>query len=230
LNIAVIPARGGSKRIPKKNIKLFCNKPIMAYSIGVAITSKLFDRVIVSTDNKEIADTAKEYGAEVPFMRPSKLADDYTGTDEVFLHALNFLMNAQIKYKNACCIYPTAPFLTVSLISDGLDKLIENNATSCFPVLEFSSPIFRALEINEKGRLDMISPKYKSFRSQDLQNTYRDSGQFYWVNIKKYFVEKSILSNDSIPIILSKYDAIDIDTDEDWRFAESMYKTRNLYS
>ena len=223
MNVAVIPARGGSKRIPRKNIKLFCGKPIIAYSIELAKASKLFDKVFVSTDDTKIAEIAKDFGAEVPFIRPAELADDYTGTDAVFIHALSFLTKSKQKYSFACCIYPSVPLLKVSLLSEGLDRLRVNNATSCFPVLEFCSPIYRALEINEKGRLGMIIPKYKSIRTQDLQSAYHDAGQFYWVNIEKYLKVKSILCNNSVPIVLPKYEVVDIDSDEDWKFAESLY-------
>ena len=223
MNVAVIPARGGSKRIPRKNIKPFCGKPMIAYSIETAKASELFDKVLVSTDDTKIAEIAKDFGAEVPFIRPAELADDYTGTDEVFIHALNFLTKSTQNYSYACCIYPAVPLLKVSLLSEGLDRLRVNNATSCFPVSEYFSPIYRALEINEKGRLGMIIPKYKSIRTQDLQSTYHDAGQFYWVNIERYLKEESILSNNSIPIVLPKYEVVDIDSDEDWKFAELLY-------
>ena len=223
MNVAIIPARGGSKRIPRKNIKSFCGQPIIAYSIEAAITSELFNKVIVSTDNEEIAEVAKKYGAEVPFIRPVELADDYAGTDEVFIHALNFLKENTDNYNYACCIYPATPLLKVSLLSEGLDKLRANNATSCFLVVEFNSSIYRALEINDKGHLGMIWPEYKKSRTQDLPTAYYDAGQFYWVDIEKYFKNKSILSNNSIPIVLQRYEVVDIDTDEDWRFAELLY-------
>ena len=226
MNVAVIPARGGSKRIPRKNIKPFCGKPMIAYSIESAKASELFDKVLVSTDDTKIAEIAKDFGAEVPFIRPAKLSDDHTGTDEVFIHALNYLINNDKNYRNACCIYPAVPLLKVSLLSEGLDRLRANNATSCFPVLEFCSPIDRALEINKKGRLGMIIPKYKSIRTQDLQSAYHDAGQFYWVNIEKYLKVKSILCNNSVPIVLPKYEVVDIDSDEDWKFAESLYSIR----
>ena len=226
MNVAIIPARGGSKRIPRKNIKSFCGQPIIAYSIEAAITSELFNKVIVSTDNEEIAEVAKKYGAEVPFIRPAKLADDYTSTDEVFIHALKFFEDSKDNYNYACCIYPATPLLKVSMLSEGLDRLRTNNATSCFPVVEFCSSIYRALEINEKDHLGMIWPEYKESRTQDLPSAYYDAGQFYWVDIKKYLGVKSILTNDCIPIILPRYEVVDIDTDEDWRFAELLYSKR----
>ena len=144
----------------------------------------------------------------------------------MFIHALNYLINNDKNYRNACCIYPAAPLLTISLISNALYRLNEKNATSCFPVIKFCSNIFRALEINEQGRLGMILPKYKSNRTQDLQSAYHDAGQFYWVNIEKYLKVKSILCNNSVPIVLPKYEVIDIDSDEDWKFAESLYSIR----
>ncbi len=165
----------------------------------------------------------KYFEAEVPFKRPAELADDYTSTDEVFIHALNYLINNDKNYRNACCIYPAAPLLTISIISNALDRLNEKNAISCFPVIKFCSNIFRALEINEQGRLNMIFPENKLTRTQDLKKNYHDAGQFYWVNIKKYLKEKSKLCDDSTPIVLSRYNAVDIDTNEDWKFAELLH-------
>ena len=226
MNVAIIPARGRSKRIPRKNIKPFCGKPIISYPIEAAIASELFNKVIVSTDDKEITETAKKYGAEVPFIRPSELADDYTGTDEVLLHSLSHILDDLDSFNYACCIYPATPLLKVSLLSEGLDKLKANHVTSCFPVVEFCSSIYRALEINEKEQLRMIWPENKLTRTQDLPNAYYDAGQFYWVDIKKYLEVKCILSNDSIPIILPGNEVVDIDTDEDWRYAELLYTMR----
>ena len=223
MNVAIIPARTRSKRIPHKNIKLFCEKPIISYPIELALESKLFDKVIVSTDTNKIAKIAKKYGADVPFVRPAKLADDYTGIDEVLLHAVNFLKENNEKFLYACCIYPTTPLLTVSMLSNGLKRLKENNASSCFPVVEFCSSIYRALEINQNGRLRMIQPENKLTRTQDLPSTYYDAGQFFWINIKKYLKTKKILSSDSVPLLLNGNETVDIDTLKDWEFAELLF-------
>lgn len=221
--VAVIPARGGSKRIPDKNIKPFCGKPIISYSIEVAKDAGIFDRIIVSTDSKEIASIAKESGAEVPFMRPAELADDYTGTDAVILHALKRLMEDGEKIDYICCIYATAPFVKAGDIIKGYDLLRDKNATSCFSVTTYPFPIFRSLKINDDGRLEMFWPEYRETRSQDLPEAYHDAGQFYWADAKNYLKEKQFYSKDSVPVILPRYLVQDIDTIEDWETAEKMY-------
>jgi len=226
--VAVIPARGGSKRIPHKNIKPFCGKPMIVYSIEAAKHTGIFDRIIVSTDSKEIASTAKEYGAEVPFMRPAELADDYSGTDAVTLHALKQLMQDGEEIDYICCIYATAPFVKAEYIIKGYNLLRENNATSSFSVTTYSSPIFRSLKINNQNRLEMFWPEYKEQRSQDLPEAYHDAGQFYWADAKKYLKEKQFYSKDSVPVILPRYLVQDIDTPEDWETAEKMYSVLKL--
>jgi len=226
MNVAIIPARAGSKRIFQKNIKQFCEKPIIAYPIEIALKSKLFDKVVVSTDSNKIANIAEKYGAVAPFVRPQGLSDDHTGIDEVLSHALNYLNQNNEKYTYACCIYPTTPLLTTILLSSGLDKLKDNNASSCFPVVQFCSSIYRALEINDNGRLVMIRPENISTRTQDLSSSYYDAGQFFWVDVKKYHKTKKILSSDSVPLLLNSYEVVDIDTAEDWEFAELLFEMR----
>lgn len=226
--VAVIPARGGSKRIPHKNIKLFCGRPMIAYSIEAAKDAAIFDRIIVSTDSKEIASIAKEFSAEVPFMRPVQLADDYTGTDAVILHALKWLMEDGEKIDHVCCIYATAPFVKAEYIIKGYDLLCDKNATSCFSVTTYSSPIFRSLKINSQNRLEMFWPEYGETRSQDLTEAYHDAGQFYWADVKKYLKEKQFYSRDSVPVILPRYLVQDIDTPEDWDTAEKMYSVLQM--
>lgn len=226
--IAVIPARSGSKRIPHKNIKTFCGKPMMAYSIEAAKNAGIFDRIIVSTDSEKIASTAKELGAEIPFMRPRELADDQTGTDAVILHALKRLMEDAEKIDYICCIYATAPFVKAEYIIKGYNILRDNNATSCFSVTTYPFPIFRSLKINSQNRLEMFWPEYRETRSQDLPEAYHDAGQFYWANVKNYLKEKQFYSKDAVPVILPRYLVQDIDTPEDWETAEKMYSVLQM--
>lgn len=228
MNIAIIPARIGSKRIPKKNIKIFHGKPIIAYSIAAALETKIFDRVIVSTDSSELADLAIDYGAEAPFLRPTEISDDFSGTDAVILHALNWLIDSGADIQYLCCIYATAPLIDSNYLIKGLELLKEQNATSAFSVTTYAYPIYRSLRINERGRLGMIWPDYMNVRSQDLTEAYHDAGQFYWVDAKKYLVEKKLFSCDAVPVILPRHLVQDIDTDEDWKHAEAMYKTIGL--
>lgn len=221
--VAIIPARGGSKRIPNKNIKLFAGQPIISYSIRVAQETELFDKVIVSTDSLEIANIAREYGAEVPFIRPAELASDFAGTVEVICHAIEWLAKEGTQSEFICCIYATAPFIQVSYLKQGYDKLVSSGATSVFSVTTYPYPIYRSLKITEKGCIEMIWPEYKDSRSQDLSEAYHDAGQFYWANIKKFMQGKAFFAKDSLPVILPRYLVQDIDTMEDWATAEKMY-------
>ena len=224
MKVAIIPARKGSKRIPGKNIKDFCGKPIIAYSIQAAQDSKLFDRIIISTDSKEIAAIASSYGAEIPFMRPPELADDLTQTDPVILHALEWFLEKECDVNYVCCLYPTAPFIKSKYLKEGFNLLKQNNATSVFPVTTFRSSIFRALKINENQRIEMFWPEYFNSHSQDLETAYYGAGQFYWADVEKYLKEKSFYSNDAIPLVLPNYLVQDIDTQDDWDMAEMMFK------
>ena len=223
--VAIIPARGGSKRIPNKNIKVFAGRPIISYSINAAKDSKLFDRIILSTDSKEIAEIGKSYGAEVPFMRPSELADDYTGTVDVLIHALNWLNVHDKFYNYCCCIYATAPFLNKVYINNAFDILRENKAVSAFPVTSYPYPIFRALKIDTNNRVKMFWPEHLHSRSNDLSEAYHDAGQFYWCDTEKFLEEKIVFSSDSVPVILPRYLVQDIDTPEDWETAEKLFLT-----
>lgn len=222
--VAIIPARGGSKRIPGKNIKPFAGQPIIAYSLQAAKATGLFDNIIVSTDSEEIAQVAREFGAEVPFMRPRDLADDHTGTDKVIIHALHWLMDHGHSVRFVCCIYPTAPLLRAEFIRKGYNLLVENEGTSAFSVTTFPYPIFRALKINEAGMLGMIWPEHLKTRSQDLLEAYHDAGQFYWAKVKQYLLEQSFFSNKAIPVILPRYLVQDIDSVEDWETAELLFE------
>lgn len=223
MNIAIIPARGGSKRIPRKNIKLFFGQPLIAYSIKVALESQLFDRVIVSTDDQEIANIARELGAEVPFMRPQELSDDYSGTGDVVEHALSFMQASGEKYDYLCTIYATAPLLQSKFLIEGFNKLKDSNAQQAFSVASMPFPIQRCFKVNKNGRCEMFQPEHFYSRSQDLDEAYQDAGQFYWKNLNK--TESDItFGNNSIPIILPRYLVQDIDTPEDWQQAELMYQ------
>lgn len=223
-NIAIIPARGGSKRIPKKNIKDFLGKPLIAYSILTAIKSKLFEKVIVSTDDEDIAKISKEYGAEVPFLRPKKLSDDFSNTMDVIKHTINYLKEKNEEYEFVCTIYATAPFLQVKYLKDGLDKLKKSNAINTFSATTMPFPIQRTFKLNKDYRCEMFTPEYYFTRSQDLEESYQDAGQFYWEK-QGLKSDKIFFSTDSIPIILPRYLVQDIDTLEDFKRAELMYET-----
>lgn len=224
MNVAIIPARGGSKRIPGKNIKLFNGKPIIAYSIQAAISSGCFDRVIVSTDSEEIALIAREYGAEVPFMRPSEIADDYATTLMVIEHGLETLISHGHAYDKCCCIYATAPFVTASQLKEGLLQMEASQADYLFPVCEFPSVIQRAISLDKFQKVSMFSPENLNSRSQDLTLAYYDVGQFYWGKVTAFLTSKPIYCNEASGMILPKGSVVDIDTAEDWRLAEDLFE------
>ncbi len=224
MNVAIIPARGGSKRIPGKNVKLFLGKPIIAYSIEAALDSNIFDKVIVSTDSDEIADVARSYGAEVPFYRPQELCDDHTETAPVICHTIQWLENNKSTPVFACCIYATAPFVEPLYIRKGFELINKYQSSTCFSVTTFPFPIFRALKINNNGSLEMFWPENELVRSQDLEEAYHDAGQFYWVDCKKFMNEPKLYAKDSCPVILPRYLVQDIDTYEDWEMAEYLFK------
>jgi N-acylneuraminate cytidylyltransferase len=221
--IAIIPARGGSKRIPKKNIKDFFGKPLIAYSIEVALASKLFDKVVVTTDDEEIAKIAKEYGAEVPFIRPPELSDDFTGTGDVVNHAIEYLENQGESYEYVCTIYATAPLLQKEYLIEGYQKLKNTNAKNAFSSTSMPFPIQRTFKLNKDGRCEMFTPDHYMTRSQDLEEAYQDAGQFYWEN-RSIQSDEIMFGKDSIPIILPRHLVQDIDTLEDWKRAEMMYR------
>ncbi len=224
MNIAIIPARGGSKRIPRKNIKEFCGKPMIAWSIEAAQASGLFEHIIISTDDIEIAVIAKQCGAEVPFMRPLELSDDYVGTGAVIKHAAEWAMNNIGEIDFICTIYATAPFITHSDLINGFALLLKSNAQIAFTVTSFPFPIQRAIKITNEGRVAMFQPEHFLTRSQDLEPAYHDAGQFYWARTDAVLNEVSAFSNAAFPIILPRHQVQDIDTIEDWRRAELMFK------
>ena len=227
-NIAIIPARGGSKRIPHKNIKPFVGKPIIAYSINAAQKTNLFKRIIISTDSEKIAEVSRAYGAEIPFWRPPELSDDYTGLSEVIIHALQWLLDHGEVVEYICCIYPTAPLLKSEYLCRGYELIKDNNAKSAIAVTSFSSPIFRAYKINDAGRIEMVWPENFNTRSQDWPDAIHDAGQFFWANARKYLKEKTFLTSDTIPVTLPRYMVQDVDTLEDWKLAEFQYKLLEL--
>ena len=217
--IAVIPARGGSKRIPRKNIKPFCGKPLIAYSIETAQRSALFDKIVVSTDDDEIAEVSKAYGAEV-LKRPKELADDFTGTADVTKHALSVYTG----YAFACTIYATAPMLHEKYLKEGLIQLKQNeDAVMAFAITTFAYPIWRSFRITENNRCEMFWKENYHKRSQDLEEAFHDAGQFYW---EKAGAQKSDIAfgKDSIPVKIPRHLVQDIDTPEDWKRAEIMYR------
>ena len=224
MNIAIIPARGGSKRIPRKNIKEFHGKPMIAYSIETALNSGCFDKVIVSTDDAEIAEVAKKYGAEVPFMRPSNIADDYATTLDVIKHAIEFTEQQAWGVKNVCCIYATAPFLITEFIQKGLQELTKNTINYAFSATSFPFPIQRAIKLNTEQRVEMFQPEHLNTRSQDLEEAYHDAGQFYWGTADAFSNGKPFFSLHSKAILLPRKRVQDIDTPEDWELAEALYK------
>lgn len=224
MKLALIPARGGSKRIPRKNIRSFAGQPIIAYSIAAAQASGLFDAVVVSTDDEEVAAIARGYGAETPFMRPADLADDQTTTLAVINHALTWFNNRATPVRLACCIYATAPFIRVADIVTGLHRLEEEGADFCLPITTFPFPIQRAVKVTADQRLAMFHPEYLLTRSQDLEESYHDAGQFVWGRGESFMQNRSVFGPGTVPVVIPRYRVQDIDTPEDWERAELLYK------
>ena len=226
--ICVIPARGGSKRIPRKNIKEFNGKPIIAYSIEAAFESNCFDQVIVSTDDNEIKEVAKKYGAQVPFVRPDELSNDYVGTIPVIKHAIEWMEDHNNYIENVCCLYATAPFIKSKILTKAYQQLKDSSADYCFGVTSFTFPIQRAIKITQDDKVDMFYPEYFNKQSQDLEEAYHDAGQFYWGKAQAFKDELRLFSEIATPYILPRYLVQDIDTLEDWKRAEIMYKAMQL--
>ena len=225
--LAIIPARGGSKRIPRKNIKLFLGKPIIAYSIEAAIKSDLFGNVMVSTDDQEIADIAKSFGASVPFLRSKENANDFASTVDVLKEVLTNYKKDEKSFECACCIYPTAPFITATLLKESYDKLIKENLDSVFPALQYSYPIQRALKLNRNNKMEMFYPEYLNTRSQDIEPAFHDSGQFYWFKTLALEAKGKLWTNNTGIVIVPEMECQDIDTMEDWMIAEYKWKLLN---
>lgn len=222
-SIAIIPARGGSKRIPGKNKKLFLGKPIITYSIEAALQSSLFDEVMVSTDDPEIAEIAKQLGASVPFLRSSETSNDLATLAEVIQEVLATYNGLNKKFDTVCCVLPTAPFVSSEMLRLAYTKLQDENLEVVFPVVAFSFPIQRALKIKDK-LVSMLSPKYMNSRSQDLEERYHDAGQFYILNTNAFQKEQKIYLQLAGAIIASPLKVQDIDTETDWKLAEMKYK------
>lgn len=225
--IAIIPARGSSKRIPKKNIKKFLGKPIMVYSIEAALQSNLFDEVMVSTEDEVIANIATKNGANVPFLRSEKNAGDMASTYDVLEEVLLEYKKKNKKFDYTCCIYPTAPFVTIKKLKDSFDLLEKNKWDVVFPVVKFSYPIQRAILVNDDSKMSMFDPQMNVNRSQDLPETFHDAGQFYWFNTNKLLESKKIWTEDTRVIKISELEAQDIDNMDDWILAELKYKLLN---
>ena len=227
MKICVIPARGGSKRIPRKNIRLFCGEPMISWSIKAAISSNIFDKIIVSTDDKEISKISQKYGAEIPFLRPKSLSDDFTGTIPVIKHTINWVNKHIKKVEYVCCLYATAPFVEPSYLIEGYEKLINNDVNYTFSVTSFPFPIQRAIKISKLNRVEMLNPENFNKRSQDLEETFHDAGQFYWGKASSWINEDIFFAEHSCPIIIPRYKVQDIDNEEDWIRAEKMFKVIN---
>jgi pseudaminic acid cytidylyltransferase len=225
MRLAVIPARGGSKRIPRKNLKEFCGLPMIAWSIKAAIASQCFDRIIVSTDDEEIAQLALEFGAEVPFIRPAHLSDDYTGTIPVIAHAIEQQNLNTEKFQWVCCIYATAPFIQATDIKSAYQTLLTEKADYSFSVTSYPFPIQRAIKITSNQRVEMFEPQQFNTRSQDLEEAWHDAGQFYWGRADAWLQKKALFTKCAIPIPIPRYRVQDIDTPEDWERAEWIFKS-----
>lgn len=224
MRVAIIPARGGSKRIPRKNIREFAGKPMIAWSIEAARASACFDRVIVSTDDEEIAEVARQWDAEVPFTRPAALADDHTGTIPVIAHAIDWLHEHGETPDQVCCVYATAPFVQPEDLRRGLEALQSRKADYAFSVTSYAFPIQRALRITNDGRVAMFQPEHFATRSQDLEEAWHDAGQFYWGSAEAWRASIPIFSERAVPVILPRHRVQDIDTPEDWMRAEWLFR------
>ena len=220
MKIAVIPARGGSKRIPRKNIRPFCGKPMIAWSIEAAKSSGLFEHIIVSTDDAEIAEVAKQWGAEVPFIRTEELSNDHTGTTPVIAHATQWALDQGFNVAAVCCIYATAPFVQINDLKRGWDAMNSGDWNYAFTVTDFAAPIFRSFKQTAEGGVEMFFPEYFVTRSQDLPTALHDAGQFYWGYPDAWLEEKRIFDRHSVPVIIPRWRVQDIDTPDDWERAE----------
>ena len=225
MRLAVIPARGGSKRIPRKNIKEFCGKPMIAWSIEAAISSNLFERIIVSTDDPEIAEVAQKFGAEVPFYRPADLSDDHTGTTEVVAHATKWATEHHQEIEGVCCIYATAPFIQVNDLKKAWEEMNSGDWDFSFVATDFPAPIFRSFKQVSNGGIEMFYAEHFLARSQDLPTALHDAGQFYWGRPRAWVEGRRVFDRRSIPVIIPRWRVQDIDTAEDWTRAELMFQS-----
>ncbi|MBW3567218.1 MAG: pseudaminic acid cytidylyltransferase [Proteobacteria bacterium] len=224
MKLAVIPARGGSKRIPRKNVRPFLGRPIIRYSIDAALQSGLFDRVVVSTDDEGIADTARALGADTPFMRPPQLADDFSGTNEVVRHAIEWFEASGESVDLACCIYATAPFISIEDLRAGYRALSASDAPFAFSVTTFPYPVQRALRRTETGKVCLFQPAHVATRSQDLETAWHDAAQFYWGRAFAFREGRNLFAGEAIGVPVARERVQDIDTEEDWERAEVLYR------
>lgn len=222
MRLAVIPARGGSKRVPLKNIRTFGGKPMIAWAIEAAKASGCFDRILVSTDDARISEIARQYGAEAPFVRPAELSDDHTGTSAVVVHAIRWQMAAGIKPDLTCCIYPTAPFLLIDDLLEGMTALASPRWKFAFSVTDFESQVFRSFIESADGGVEMLFPQYRPVRSQDLPQVLHDAAQFYWGRTDAWLEGAPVFDRDSYLVRLPRWRVQDIDTEDDFLRAESM--------
>lgn len=223
-NLCIIPARGGSKRIPRKNIKDFLGKPIIAYSIEAALESGLFEEVMVSTDDREIANIALKFGAVVPFLRSKQNADDFATTSDVLHEVINSFDQLGRVFENMCCIYPTAPLIEAKDIRNGYDILIKGGVKVVFPIVEYSYPIWRAIKENNDSNFEMVWPENINKRSQDLKKTFHDAGQWYWINIERFGNDPVLMGESFSCLTLNEIKVQDIDNETDWKLAELKYE------
>jgi pseudaminic acid cytidylyltransferase len=223
MNLAVIPARGGSKRIPRKNVKSFCGRPMIAWSIAAAIESECFDRIIVSTDDEEIAEVAIGEGAEVPFLRPPELADDFTPTLLVVAHAVRW-QSALEPVNQACCIYATAPFILPDDLRAARNLMYQSECEYVMAVTSYAYPIQRAIRLDNSGRVSMLQPEHIFTRSQDLEDAFHDAGQFYWGRSQAWTDQVPMIGPGTIGLQLPRVRVQDIDTPEDWQRAEYIFR------
>lgn len=224
MNIAIIPARGGSKRIPRKNIKIFGGKPLIAHAITAARESRLFEHVIVSTDDEEIGAIARKWGAETPFVRPADLADDHTATVPVIAHSIQICRGLGLSFEYVCCIYPGVPFIQLDDLKGALALLLERGGEGyCFPVTEFTSAVQRALRRSDDGKMQPFYPQFETTRTQDLEPAFHDAGQFYWGKCETWLQNTKVHSGGN-GYVIPNWRVVDIDTEEDWLRAEILFK------
>ena len=223
MKLAVIPARGGSKRIPRKNIRPFAGLPMIAHSIRAAQAAQLFDRIIVSTDDEEITAVARAHGAEVPFLRPAELADDFATTWAVVQHAIRAMQGQGMNPEYTCCIYATAPFLQAAYLQQAFTRLAASDKSYAFSVAHYDFPVQRALRLTADGGVDALYPEYRQTRSQDLEEAVHDAGQFYWGRSAAFLRSDVLFSPASLPVLLPPHLVQDIDTPDDWKRAELMF-------
>ena len=227
MRVAIIPARGGSKRIPRKNIKEFNGKPIIAWAILAAQKSELFDCIIVSTDDNEIKSVSEKYGAIVPFIRPADIADDHTPTVPVISHAVKEIDKLYQHVEYACCIYPCSPFLLASDLVEAFNMLESTEVDFVYPIVEYPHPIFRSMRKSKNGKMEFLYPEYELTRTQDLESVFHDAGQFYWGRVDAW-KELKKMHTDGLGIEIPSYRVVDIDTEDDWKRADLLFKSGML--